>query len=61
MGVKSAFIAIAIACLSGADWGGGGGGGGGGGVVSRRSEPSLSYRKNDVMHTVIYAFCMYSY
>ena len=42
--------------MSGADLGGGGGGGGGG---SRGSGPLLSYMKNDVMHTVIYAaFCM---
>ena len=35
------------------------GGGGGGGGGSRGSGPPLSYMKNDVMHTVIYAaFCM---
>ena len=40
---------------SGADLGGGGGGG------SRGSGPPLSYMKNDVMHTAIYAaFCMLS-
>ena len=38
--------------IPGADLGGGGGG-------SRGSGPPLSYMKNDVMHTVIYAaFCM---
>ena len=43
-----------VCTLSGADLGGGGGGGG-----SRGSGPPLSYIKNDVMSTVIYAaFCM---
>ena len=37
----------------------GGFGGGGGGGGSRGSGPYLSYMKNDVMYTVIYAaFCM---
>ena len=41
--------------VAGADLGGGGGGGGG--VQGARTP--LSYMKNDVMHTVIYAaFCM---
>ena len=36
---------------------GGGGGGGGGGPGG--SDPPLSYMKDDIMHTVIYAaFCM---
>ena len=60
--IRSTFFArLAKVCVySRVCWarrGGFRGGGGGGG--SRGSGPPLSYMKNDVMHTVIYAaFCM---